>query len=204
MPPEEQAAVDAALGIVREAGLEPDSPAGVAVLRELLPHLLASAGQGAGAEEGRGSGPRTGPSPSTPSVALDDGPLEKVARWARADANQIADLIEFSDEGAQPSLSPAQLPATKAKQQRLLAMLKLATDRIAYEREEVETRDIYRLCDAYGIADQNIAQNLINRGNYVTRRGQRGARTYRVTVQGLEVAKKALVELASANGRVEI
>jgi hypothetical protein len=80
----------------------------------------------------------------------------------------------------------------------------LAVDRAGYDHEGTDTRDVYRVCESYGIADQNLAQNLIGRGNYVTRRGPRGSQTYRLTVQGLEAARETIVALARGTGAVEV
>lgn len=195
MPADPREAVDAALAIVREAELDADSPSGVAVLSALLNHLLAAPAT-------------TAPPPGDPadvSAARGDSPVAKVAAWARVDIDQILDFVHFAEEGdARPTIPAARLPSTKAKQQRVLAVLKLALDRVAYGQEDASTRTIYRFLDDYGIADQNVVQNLIGRGNLVTRRGQRASASYRLTVQGVETAKAVLVELVRGGSIVEV
>jgi hypothetical protein len=191
------AAVTRALEIVRQADLDPNDPAGVAIVSALLPHLLGELPD-AGSSEEPGSGSRE----SAPK--REDSPTAKTAAWARIDTTRVADIVEFSEDGARPIVVPNRLPASKAQQQRVLGILKLALDRVAYGREEVETKRIYQLCEAYGIADQNIHSNLISRGNFVNRRGPRGSQTYRLTVPGLEAARTLFVELADSDARLAL
>jgi hypothetical protein len=197
MPDELEAALSRALAIVRGADLDPDKPAGTAALTILLERELAGLDHGP-REHGSAGAPTRDESPDAGS------PVVKIAAWARLDQMQVADLVEFCDDEARPIISAARLPTSKARQQRVLGLLKLALDRVGYGHEEVETRRIYRLCEAYGIADQNIPHNLVSRNNLINRRGQRGAQTYRITIQGLDVARTTLLELVNGTDRLQI
>jgi hypothetical protein len=136
---------------------------------------------------------------------LDSGTAtEKLARWLDVDPDRILDVIEPGDGEAAVRPPAARLPSTKADRQRVLTLLKLATDRVGYDTPEVRAQAVNALCTEYACADQNLPNNVAARGDLVTRRGRRGAHVYRATQPGLERARELFVELFAGEGILRV
>lgn len=187
--------LEEAIDAVRKAGLDPDGPGGAAALAFLL----------GGGEPGAAPPGSTVP----PSEASSDGsaarePASRMSRWLGAEADRIEDVIEFGEEESALRIPAAQLPRSRADRQRILALLKLAADRIAYDVDQVPAARIGSVCDDYGSLDQNLAQNLAGRGDLITRRGKRGGYVYRATQPGLERARQLLAAVLEGEERVRL
>jgi hypothetical protein len=185
----------AAIDLVREAGLDPDSPGGAAALSHILD----------GSREQTAAIPASGaPSTSTLPPAESGDPVGLVAAWAQSDQDRLADLIEFSAEGARLRIPVNQLPKSKAKRQRVLTLLKLAIDRVGYGVDEVTSQQVNAVADDYSSLDQNLPGNVTGRGGLVTRRGKRGTYAYRATQPGIQAAREALQRLLEGEEGVEV
>ncbi|HEX8066297.1 MAG TPA: hypothetical protein VF520_07210 [Thermoleophilaceae bacterium] len=108
---------------------------------------------------------------------------------------RVKDVVEFTESDVLLRLPTARLPRAKADRQRLITLLKLALDRVAFGLDEVSAHRINAACHEYACADQNLPHNVASRGDLVTRRGKRGSYVYRATQPGIERARALLVEL---------
>lgn len=177
---------------VTAGGLDLETEAGVEALKVLLSHLLSTAHSPAQEPASTSSG--------AADVSPGDRPEQRLARWAAIDVSRVLDAFTFGDVGAQVELSTRNLPSTKAARQRLLALLKLTVDRIAYEREAVPSRELTQLCDRYNAMDRNFSVNLQQDGydELISRRGRAGSHTYRLTQYGLDEGRELIRGLLGA------
>lgn len=188
--------LEEAIQAVRDAGLDPDGPGGAAALAFLL--------ESGGRASGHPGAPVAGEKGSAVATTTSGEPAERLSRWLGSDADRIQDVIELGDDGSVLRIPAAQLPRSRADRQRILALLKLSVDRIAYEIESVSAAEIGAVCDDYGSVDQNLAQNLAARGDLITRRGKRGGYVYRATQPGLERARQLLGAVLDGEDRVRL
>jgi hypothetical protein len=183
-----------ALETVRSVGLDPDSAGGSTALGFLLADQQASGA----AEASQAPTPRT----NAPDLVAEDEPAVRLSSWAGVNVQRIEDVIEFGEQEAFLRVPSARLPRSKADRQRVLALLKLAVDRVGYRREEVAAAQINAACAEYSAMDQNLPHNLMARAGLITRRGKRGAYVYRATQPGMERAKHLMVELFDSEGEL--
>lgn len=178
---------------VTAGGLDLETEAGVEALKILLSHLLSTA-------QSPAQEPVSAPSGAAPA-SRGDRPEQRLAHWAAVDVTRVLDAFTFGDLGAEVELSTRNLPNTKAARQRLLVLLKLTVDRIAYEREEVPSRELRQLCDRYNAMDRNFSVNLQQDGYdaLISRRGRVGSHTYRLTQYGLDEGRELIRGLLGAN-----
>jgi hypothetical protein len=112
-------------------------------------------------------------------------------------------VVEFEGDELTIRIPAGRLARSKADRQRVLALLTVATDRVAYGIQEVPASRVNAICDDYSCLDQNVPQNVA-RGGLLARRGKRGAYTYRATQPGLERAKTLLKELVEGDGALRL
>lgn len=174
--------------LIEDAGFDPDSPSGVAALQEMLNRLAPPVPS----EPQQTAVPRE---EESSTGTLSDSPAARVATWLGVDIIPVQDIIEFDSEGSELQLPMRTLPSGKLARQRVLGLIKLATDRVGYGKQEVSFREVNTLCDRYACLDQNLPSNLRNFENYVSMRGQRGSHTYRITQPGLEAAREQLLRI---------
>jgi hypothetical protein len=182
-----------ALAAVRELGLDPESPGGAVVLAHLLlqdstvtPHAADDASEPA----------------STPGAG--DQPAAKVAKWLGVDAERVEDVIELTADEALLRIPVRRLPKAKADRQRVLVVIKLAVERVAFERADVPASRINATCAEYACMDQNLPGNVASRGDLAARRGKRGAYSYRATQPGMERAKDLLRDLLDSEEELRV
>ena len=175
-------ALQSARDIVESAGLDVETRAGAAAFERVLDRILGESSSGS-------DGP---PSLASPAVTGETSAASRIATWIGVSADKLEDLFEFGPDAANVTLWHAQLPPSKADSQRLLSLLKLAVDRVGYERDETPAREINALCEHYGCLDQNLPAHLQNYRNFVSRRGRRGSFTYRITHPGLTEARETI------------
>ena len=176
---------------VRAAGLDPESPGGGLALAFLL------------TADARPSVPTPRRDESLPHEG-GDTPSTRLATWSGLEEDRLADLFEFSGERAEVRVPIRRIPSAKSDRQRVLALLKLAADRIAYGADSVDSKIVYALCADYGCADQNLPNNLQTRADLIDRRGKRGSYRYRPTQPGLQRAREIIRELAETDEMVRI
>jgi hypothetical protein len=178
-----------AVQAVREVGLDPDSPAGVAAIQEFL-----RSGLNVSAPSAAGHTPATTGPPDQDSSAA-----RRAAEGVSVGEDRVQDIVDFGVDGVALSIHGRSLPSMKAGRQRMLALLKLALDRVAYDRDQVQARELSAILDQYDCLDQNVPKNLETYENYITRRGQRrGGYSYRITQYGLDRAREELRSLLDA------
>ena len=178
--------LDEALEAVTDRGLDPDSPGGAVALSYLLQQNMQVSDESA----------RLGP-PNADDA--DEDPAATLASWAGASRESVMDVFEFADHGVRLGAPSGRLPKSKAKRQRVLVLLKLAADRVAYGAQEVPASQINEIAAHYACLDQNLPQNVAGRSSLVTRRGTRGAFRYRITQMGLDRAKELISSLAAGD-----
>jgi len=174
--------------LVRDAGLDPDAPVGVAAFNEIFRRLLDGQDQ-----------PTSSPAVTAAPGPVGD-PMHRLAEWLDLSPAAIEDIAAISETGADLHLHTRFLAPSKAARQRQLALIKLALDRVGFDRDAVPAREINELCARYGCLDQNLPTNLEKFENFVTRRGKRGAYSYRLTQYGIDNARdiiRSLVEPAA-------
>lgn len=192
MSPNREDALREAVDTLQRIGLDPDSPGGARALDFLLsePELVDTEPPAA--------------SRSTSSRVEDQEPDTKLADWVGIDHDRVRDVVEFGDGQALLRVGSSRLPKSKAEKQRVLTLLKLASDRIAYGAEEVSAQKVNAVCDDYNCADQNLPHNVAARGDLVTRRGKRGAYVYRATQPGAQRARELFSELLDGEGELRV
>jgi len=176
-------AVRSAHASVVEAGIDPDSPAGVAAIQEILRHLLMAPAHSPVGQPGR----------DTQELS----PAGRVAQWAQVDESVLLDVVSFGDDGVGLELSSRHLPRTKAGRQRFLVLLKLVLDGVAYGREESSGEAINELCERYDCLDQNLPTNLRN-SDLISVRGESRAYRYRATRDGIDEGRQWIREILGA------
>jgi hypothetical protein len=180
--------LDAALRVLEERGLDPESAGGAVALGYLLsaaPPVSQPAAPG---------------SVSTSLARTTDGdsePTKALAGWAGVSLDDVLDIFDFGEAGIGIGISSRRLPSSKADCQRALVVLKLAAERVAAGRDSVPAGEINEIASHYGVLDQNLAANVSNKTNMVARRGKRGSWNYRVTQPGLDHAKQLIAKLAT-------
>lgn len=188
------AAVDRAVKAVRDLGVDPESAGGAV----LLSHLLDQAS----------SAPSTSSEPVLSAGAdarvNDQSPAALVAQWAGVDVERVEDVIEFDTDEALLRIPARRLARAKAERQRVLVLVKLAVERVAYDRAEVPASRVNATCAEYACLDQNLAQNVISRGDLATRRGRRGSYVYRATQPGIQTAKDLLRNLFTTDEELRV
>jgi hypothetical protein len=180
--------VKRAVDAVKEAGLDPDSDLGIAMSREVFRELVREA-------------PAGGEAAATQGTQMSPGATDaeaRLARWLDVPGERVRDVIALNPEGADLHIHSRSLPPSKRARQRLLGLLKLAIDRVAYERQEVPATEINAICERYAALDQNLPFALTHWKDYITRRGSRGAYTYRISQPGVDEARDVLLALLNA------
>lgn len=188
------ASIRAAVATVREAGLDPNEPAGVVALSFALRTSTRSNNPNV-VESGTIEPAVPVPSEQLLGDAKDPSPPMRLARWLVVSAEDIEDAFEFGADGVDIALHPRRLPTKKADRQRFLAHVKLAVDRVAYGHDQIPASVLNALCERFDCLDQNLPRVLLDHENYFARRGKRGAYFYRITAPGLEAAKPILLGL---------
>lgn len=157
------------------------------VLTELL-RIRTSNGGGAMSTGSAVTGPvQTGQEPSATSRA--DGPAAKLAAWLSVDENILSEIFEFEEGNLTVHLAHSVLPKKGSDAQRLLAYIKLAAEKIAYNTDEVPAKDLIAIVDNHGCKDANLAKNLKS-SEYIIPKGGRGTmKTYRLRYTGMAVAQ---------------
>jgi hypothetical protein len=179
-----------AVRTVRDSHLDPDSAGGAEALRFLLAGgRVHEAASGSSADQG------PGPDLTAPDAA--------VAKWANLDVEAVRDRVEFGDD-ALVRLPVDRLPRAKADRQRVIALMKLAIDRVGYGLDDVSAQRVNAACSEYACVDQNISHNIAARGDLITRRGKRGAYLYRITQPGLQRARELMIELFEGDGELRV
>lgn len=184
-----------AVGAVRQTGIDPQTPGGAILLGFLLDGWPPSRRSASLAQV-------LGLSPAAeralePAAAepLDDAPVERLARWMGVEAIRVEDVFELTESAALIRVPARRLPVPKAHRQRVLVLLRLAAERIGYERMELPGADVNATCADYGCMDQNLPQNVKSRAELVSRRGRRGKSFYRITQQGMQRAQDLFQQL---------
>jgi hypothetical protein len=192
-------AIRSALELVEGAGLDPDSRAGSVVLRYALEtnHRCALGAPPQKVESGQNGSDAQG------SGEAGD-PAGSVAAWANVPREAVEDNFEFGAEGGLVKVKTHRLPAQKGGKQTLIGILKLAIDRVGYGQEEVSTRAVNAALAEYKAVDQNVFKHLVGRGDFVSRRGQRGNYSYRLTQPGVEKALELMRSIAEGNEQLSI
>jgi hypothetical protein len=180
--PELSEMIRLARAAVVDAGVDPDSPSGVAAFTAAFERL--STGPSQTRRELR--------SEHEDDVGMTDDPASVAAEWLGVSREALLDAFDFGPDGVDLHVHSRVLPVSKSGRQRLLALTKLALDRVAYGRDDVDARRVNAVCERYDCMDQNLPGNLKNYENYITRRGQRGAYAYRITQFGLDEAQEAI------------
>jgi hypothetical protein len=183
-----------AVAAVRELQVDPDSAGGAVLLTLLLKET--------------GAAPSRQVEESSVSASTDSvdpaGHSARVADWSGIDLDRVDDILEFGDEQSLLRLPARRLPRSKADRQRVLVLLKLSVDRVAYDRADVPAKDVNAICLEYACLDQNLPNNVASRGDLATRRGSRGAYTYRATQPGLQRARELLQEVVNGDGELKV
>jgi hypothetical protein len=186
--------VAAAVKAVRDLGVDPDSAGGAV----LLAHLLQETTQPLAGS----SAPRSEGTSRVSAVA--EGPAGTIAEWIGVDVARVEDVFEFDGDEALLRIPSRRLARAKADRQRVLVLIKLAVERVAYERSDVPASRVNATLTDYACMDQNLAQNVTSRGDLATRRGRRGAYFYRVTQPGIQIAKDLLLNLFNTDEELRV
>jgi hypothetical protein len=186
-----------AVAAVRGLDVDPDSPGGAEILKHLLngPAIPSSSPTDSAFP---------GPSSDTTTASDPGEPAKRLADWLGIDVERVEDVIEFTAEEAQLRIPAARLARAKADRQRVLVLIQLAVERIAYNRTEVRASRINATCADYGCMDQNLPNNVSSRGDLAARRGQRGSYAYRATQPGIQRARTLLQELFETQGELRL
>ena len=181
--------LDKAKQTLRDAEIDPESPLGVAA----FPGVWAALGA-TPLEAAESAGPETGKSRSEA-----DTPFAKLGTWSGLNSNLLEDAIEVQGDYVLLHIPTARLPRSKAGRQRVIAYALLATMRQGFDLHDVPVDSLNELLKHYDAFDQNIWGNLQAEGGSFNRRGNRGSRTYRLTIPGLERARDVFLELFRAD-----
>jgi hypothetical protein len=188
-------ALDQALKSLRDRGIDPETAGGAVALEYLLekppswperPHLTA---------------PTVGPAERTSDA---EDPVAGLVVWLQAAPDQITDIFDVSETDMGIHVPTPRLPRSKADKQRVLALLYIAGERVAFAREVVPASGVNRVADRYGVLDQNLPKHIASHSHLITRRGKRGSWQYRVTQPGLEKAAELIKILIHQEGPVEL
>ncbi|HEX3910339.1 MAG TPA: hypothetical protein VHW67_06525 [Solirubrobacteraceae bacterium] len=197
MSDDRKRAVEEALQFLRSVDLNPESPGGAVVLE----HLLRASSPPPSTET---EGPAAAPSDQVRDLDDSASPAARLARWIGTDIDRIEDVVEFTADEPLLRIPVARLPRAKAERQRSLVLLKLAVERVAYDRSDVPAGKINAMCADYACMDQNLPANVSSRGDLATRRGKRGTYFYRATQPGIQRAKALLEELFETEEELRI
>lgn len=182
IPAERIAHLKDALGKLKDLNLDLSTPVSGAALEFLL-------------RETRSSPPEEDARPRTEDSARGaDSAVRRAADWAGVQEQALLDLVDFADDGVVPTIYHGRLPKGKSERQRVLALVKLGLDKVAYGRDELSARFVNEICDRYECLDQNLPTNL-QRSDVAKRSGSRGSYTYRLTLTGTDRARAVIREL---------
>lgn len=112
-------------------------------------------------------------------------PQLKLAEWVGTAPEILTEIFEFGDNSVTVRLPQAALPNRMADAQRLLAHIKLAVDKIGYERDEVPAQEMIELFDDHGCKDGNVAKNLKASPYIVPKGGKNTMKTYKMRYSGI-------------------
>ncbi|MDQ3916314.1 MAG: hypothetical protein M3323_13470 [Actinomycetota bacterium] len=177
-----------ALAAVQELDIPEDSP----MLAPALEFLLKSLDQ-SGPDE-RHVNEAGLPTSETGSSS----PLERAVTWTGVSPEALLDVVDFGTEGVIPTVYHGRLPKGKLERQRVVAVMKLSLDKVAYGASELSARQVNEVCDRYECLDQNLPGNLQKSG-LATRLGDRGSYVYRVTLAGEDRARQVLRSLTGTD-----
>lgn len=129
--------------------------------------------------------------PGAASVASKSNvPADKIAAWLGTSPEILSEVFEFGEDEVTVRVAHNQLPKRIADAQRLLAHLKLAADKIGYDKDEVTAQAMIQMFDDHGCKDGNAAKNL-KASNYVIQSGSKGTmKSYKMRYSGLSAMQQ--------------
>ncbi|MGH8546895.1 MAG: hypothetical protein ACREX3_25435 [Gammaproteobacteria bacterium] len=179
--------LDQAMSALRDAGIDPESPLGVAAFPGVLQGVMA---------DRTSSAESTSVAPSIEAMPAEPGsPLASLSEWSGISAGRLADFVETRDKTVVLHVPTNRLPSSTAGRQRYLAYAFLVSMRHVFQMDEVEVDDLNDLLKEYNVMDQNVWGNLSTDEGSFVRRGSRGSYRYRLTMPGRERALEVVQEL---------
>lgn len=185
-----------ALEILDELGIDRESR----LAATILPFLLGSHAPPRpelGAAGGRATAPAV--AADEDSTRDSESGMARLSEWSGVDELVLEDAIYEQDDQIYLQVNTDRLPDTKAGVQRALGYAYLAVMRQGFDMNDVPVDHFNNLLREYGALDQNVWSNLHSETGAFSRRGDRGAYTYRLTIQGLQRARQMVREVLGAD-----
>ncbi|NKS16911.1 hypothetical protein GS467_13855 [Rhodococcus hoagii] len=100
--------------------------------------------------------PNTGEAPSDPDSEF----YAKISMRTGVEVTQLEKLLHLEDGVPRIAIDSKYLPVKKKERQVLIAKIVLVARNIHLDEQEVSSAEIRKECEAYGLADGNLATNI--------------------------------------------